>query len=266
MNRKYLHIDLIEKYLDNKLDQDEKLLFDAELEENEDFVRELNDMEFLIEGIRRSAETASVEQKLERYDHSPKISEEGEKSRSVFPDFEHVKRYSWAIAASFTLVFVTTFTLFTLDKTPSHHKLYAEYYTPFENFGSTRSATNTEQDLWKEALSYYDEGNYIEALAKFNEMTQRDYKGLTEQSFYPHFKIYRGNTLMKLNKHGEAITVFTNLIDNDAGMVIHARWYRAMCYLYTNDLDNLKKELKSISEIQKSSYASKAQLLLEELD
>ena len=267
MDRENLHIDLIEKYLDKRLNQEEKRLFDLELEENEDFVRDLNDMEFLIEGIRRLAETTTLDQKIARFERSPKLSEDGEKSRRIFPDFEHVKRYSWAIAASFTLVFVTTFSLFNLDQTPSHQKLYAAYYTPFENFGGTRSAVaDAEQDLWKEALRDYDDEKYADALTKFNDMTRRDYKGLTEQSFYPHYKIYRGNTLMKLNKHSEAIAVFTNLIENDAGMVIQARWYRAMCYLYTNNQVKLKAELSTISKIEKSSYAAKANKLLEELD
>ena len=73
MNKRNLHIDLIEKYLGNTMDIAEVALFNETLENNEEFVRELNDMELLVAGIKKEAATTTIEEKLDRFNKSIKI-------------------------------------------------------------------------------------------------------------------------------------------------------------------------------------------------
>ncbi|MCK5703308.1 MAG: hypothetical protein KAI29_19245, partial [Cyclobacteriaceae bacterium] len=123
MNKRNLHIDLIEKYLDGNLDIKEVELFQKTLENDEEFVRELNDMELLIDGIKKTASLTTIEEKLERFETSMKLmeNEDDEKanSKTIFFDFNHIKKYSWAIAASISLVMVTSIALFNINTTPS---------------------------------------------------------------------------------------------------------------------------------------------------
>lgn len=262
MNKRNLHIDLIEKYLDNSLRTDEVALFNETLENEEEFVRDLNDMEVLIAGIKKAAAQTTIEEKIDRFERTVKITENDEKNRILFPDFEHIKRYSGAIAASLTLILVTTLTLFNVNNTPDHQKLYAEYYMPFENQGNKRSIDIEDKNYWKLALAYYDAGQYDAALANLDQIKINDFKGTFNS---PSYHLYRGNTLMQLNRHPEAIVIFEKMIDNEDGMVIQAKWYLSMCYLHENNQEEFLSLIKEIAKIEASSYGQKAQKVLDQL-
>jgi len=267
MNKRNLHIDLIEKYLNDDLDRLEVALFDETLENDEEFVRELNDMELLVAGIRKSAESTTLEEKLARFDSSIKIMEENEElnNKAPFFDFEHIKKYSWAIAASITLILVTSVSLFNINPTPSHQKLYAEYYKPFENYGQKRAPENLTKDHWKEALYYYDNGMYQEALDRFDQIIVSDYKQLVNHPRYSLYKLYKGNTLMKLNQHRQAVTLFEGIINDDDGMIMQAKWYLSMCYLFEDNTEKLIPLLEEIARVEASSYSVKAKEILTQL-
>ena len=267
MNERNLHIDLIERYLTDNLEGEELALFDETLEKDEEFVRELNDMELLIAGIRNSAKSTSLEQKLERFNSNIKIMENNDeqKVKTTILDFEHIKKYSWAIAASITLTLVVSISLLNIERTPSHQKLYAEYYKPFENFGKKRSAEDVTKDHWKEALHFYDDGKYQEALDCFDQIIVTDYKNLVNNPRYSLYKLYKGNTLMKLNRHRDAAVLFEGIIQDDAGMIMQAKWYLGMCYLYEGDSENLVDILEDIARVETSSYSLKAKEILAQL-
>jgi tetratricopeptide (TPR) repeat protein len=267
MNKRNLHIDLIEKYLDDNLEGDELTLFDETLERDEEFVREINDMELLIAGIRNSAKSTTIEEKLARFDANIKIMEDNEEPtiHNSILNFERIKKYSWAIAASITLALVVSISLINIEQTPSHRKIYAEYYQPFENFGKKRAPENLTKDYWKEALHNYDEGKYQQALDCFDKIIVTDYKNLVNDPRYSLYKLYKGNTLMKLDRHQEAATLFEGIIQDDAGMTMQAKWYLAMCYLYENDSENLISTLEEIARVEESSYSAKAKEVLASL-
>lgn len=263
MNKRNLHIDLIEKYLNKNLDMKEVKLFHETLENDEEFVRELNDMELLIAGIKKAANQTSFEEKLERFETSmkPMENEDEEKNKTIFFDFDHIKKYSWVIAASITLIMVTSIALFNINTTPSHQKLYAAYYAPFENYGNKRSLEKTKQNHWKDALFYYDNAQYEKALENFNNIN------INKSAInYPSFPLYKGNTLVMLDKHDEAKSIFLQMLEDDDGMIIQAKWFLSMCYLYENNTEKLIPLLKEISEIHASSKSKKAQEILDQLN
>jgi tetratricopeptide (TPR) repeat protein len=243
-------------------------LFEATLENDETFVRDLNDMELLISGIKKSASLTTMDEKLERFEKSIKIMADEKEDiktlpRTIYFAFEHIKKYSWAIAASITLIMVSSIALFNINQTPSHQKLYAEYFSPFENYGNTRSIESTTENAWKLALLYYDNDNYDSALANFERIQISDFKGTIK---HPSFPLYKGNTLMKLGRHREAITIFENMVKDDDGMIIQAKWYLSMCYLHENNTEKFIPLIEEIAELKASSYRSDAQEILEQIN
>ena len=267
MNKRNLHIDLIEKYLDNSMDIAEVALFNETLENNEEFVRELNDMELLVAGIKKAAATTTIEEKLDRFNKSIKIIEDEEDDsktlpRTIYFAFEHIKKYTWAVAASLTLLLVTSIALININQTPTNQKLYAEFYEPFENSGTKRSMENVTENAWKLALVYYDNGNYERALENFNKVIVSDYKGTIH---HPSFPLYKGNTLMKLNKHQEAIQIFEGMLKDDDGMILMAKWYLSMCYLHENNPEKFVPLLEEIAQVKSSYYSDKAEKILNQL-
>jgi len=267
MNKRNLHIDLIEKYLDNTMDIAEVALFNETLENNEEFVRELNDMELLVAGIKKAAATTTIEEKLDRFNKSIKIMEDEEDDsktlpRTIYFAFDHIKKYSWAIAASLTLLLVTSIALININQTPTNQKLYADYFTPFENYGNKRSADKVEQNYWNLALAYYDLGKYDSALANFERIQIKDFKGSIND---PSFPLYKGNTLMKLERYDDAIALFNGMVEDDDGMVIYAKWYLSMCYLHENNTEKLVPLLEEIAQVKSSYFSDKAEKILDKL-
>lgn len=264
MNRNNVHIDLVERYLDSRLTADEEVLFNEMLENDERFIRELNDMELLIRGIKKSAATTTIEEKLERFQRSMKITVDDDKpnKRLLYANFTNIKKYSLAIAASLTLLLVTSIALFNINQTPSHQKLYAEYYVPLENYGIKRSMKTDAENSWKLALMYYDNRQYELALENFNKVIVSDYKGTIN---HPSFPLYKGNTLMNLDRHDEAIRIFEGMVKDDDGMILQAKWYLSMCYLHENNSEKYVPLLEEIALVKSSYYSDKAQKILDQI-
>ena len=265
MNKRNLHIDLIEKYLDNTLDIEEVELFNKTLEDDEEFVRDLNDIEVLISGIKKAAATTTIEEKLGRF-HRTKTQTEDTKEKKPkmrYLSFNRINRFHAAIAASISILLVASVTFFNINQTPSHQKLYTKYYSPYENdLGNTRGPAKEELNNWNLALAYYDAGIYDSALVNFDRFQVRNFKETIKR---PGFSLYKGNTLMKLGRHDEAIVLFQGMLDNNDGMIMHARWYLSMCYLYENNTEKLVPLLEEIAKVKASSYSDKAQALLKQL-
>lgn len=263
MNRQHIHIDLIEKYLNNeKLTDIEVELFNKTLENDEGFVRELNDIELLIAGIKKTAARTSIEEKIERFESSIKNMDKDEKPDSKKHIIKYIIKHPWMIAASLTFLFVTSAVLFSINQTPSYQKLYTEYYSPFENYPTKRGSEKEEQNLWKKALTYYDMGMYQDALDNFDKIQTSEYSATYKN---PSFQLYKGNALMKLNKHDEAKVIFQGMVDNEEGMIIQAKWYLSMCYLYEDNEEKLIPLLEEIAEVKASSYSRKSSNILNQL-
>jgi len=268
MKERNLHIDLIEKYLDDTLNDEEATLFNETLENNEEFVRELNDMELLIEGIKLSASKTTLEEKIERFEAKmlENENEEHKKTESLTCiDFIQIKKYSWAVAASLTILMVSTFSIINIRQSNVNQRLYATYFTPLENDGIKRSAESTTKDYWKDALHYYDREMYQEALDCFDQIIITDFKQLINHPRYTLYKLYKGNTLMMLNRHTEAMSLFEGIIDDGDGMIMQARWYLSMCYLHEKKLEHLMPLLEEMSKVESSFYGQDAKKILHQL-
>jgi len=265
MTERNLHIDLIEKYLDYTLNIKEANFFLENLEQDEEFVRELKEMELLIAGIKKAANKTTIEEKLGRFETSMKPMEnEGEEktsSKNIFSNFAPINKYSRPIAASIALMIVTSIAFFNINTAPSNQKLYAAYYAPFENYGNIRSPEKADQNQWKNALYYYDNEDYKNALENFNNISTN--KGAINN---PSFPLYKGNTLMMLDRYDEAKRIFLRMLEDDDGLIIQAKWYLSMCYLYENNTEKLVPLLEEIAIVQASSYSQKAREIQKQIN
>lgn len=262
MNRQHIHIDLIEKYLSNELTDIEVELFNETLENDEDFVRELNDIELLIAGIKKSAAKTTVEEKVRRFESSVKIMDKDERPDSKKTIIRYIMKQPWMIAASLTFLLVTSVVLFNINSTPTHQKLYTEFYKPFENNSNKRSVDIEDRNYWKLALAYYDYERYDSALINFERTQISDFKGTINS---PSFYLYKANTLMKLDRHTDARIIFQEMINDNDGMIIQAKWYLSMCYLHENNTKKLLPLLEEIAKVKASYYSRDAQKILDQL-
>jgi tetratricopeptide (TPR) repeat protein len=265
------HIDLIERYLYDDLTQEELEELNVKLKNDTEFNKLFHDMDNLLEGIRRSAKQTTVEEKLAKLEKSLPAKEdtsEKEDSIPVIPIFSTVTRYKTAftvafsavvdskyrvaIAAAFTMLIVATFVLFNTINNPSSDRIFAQHFKPFENQGSGFRGDIEKVDdnvqLLRDALDRYDNGNYAEAVSIFDRIT------INDEIKYQVW-LYGGNAYLIEGQIDKAKKMFQNIIDEDAGYVIYAKWYLSLCYVRNEEYEEAKPLLEEIRDI--GSFKSK---------
>ena len=263
------HIDLIERYLYDDLNQEELDDFNDLLRQDADFNKLFYEMDHLLDGIRRSAKKTTVEEKLARLEEALPLKDaqsEKDEGTPVIPIWSTVtqygttfkaafstitdKNYRMAIAAGFALLIIATLTLFNIIKNPSSEKLFAQYYEPFENQssmalrGGDEKAESIESELLQRALSEYDKTNYAESIELFNSIPDNSENKLSVW-------MYKGNALLHEGQVDKAIIMFQNIINENAGFEVHAKWYLSLCYIKNEDFQNAKPLLEEIRDYGK---------------
>lgn len=255
------NIDLIEKYLDDKLDPQELDLFNRKLQEDPEFHRLYFDMDRLVEGIRLSARTTTLEEKLANLEGAlPFQKSDGKKNDTpVISLWERMKQYKGAIAAAVTLLFAATFALTTLDSGTDPGKLYAKYQEPFDNYpGKKRSVSAEEVKLSEKAFQFYDQGDYRQAIEIFEQLENQ--VGVDEDPSVSRW-LYMGNSYMEMGNMDNAISMFRRVIDRNSGLVVQAKWYLALCYLKQENLEVARKLFRELAEQGKYKSDESARIL-----
>ncbi len=162
----------------------------------------------------------------------------------------------YRIAAAVALLFAIAFLIFFIAKNDvNNRKLFAEYYTPYPNLVTVKSA-NTK--LTDEAMLYYDMRQYDTAVALFGIILEK-----TPEN--PEAWFYKGICLLSLNNAPAAIKVFKHLaFDAETPYRKPALWYLALGYLQNGDMKDAKRILMEIVR-DDNSFSPKAKSLLQSL-
>jgi tetratricopeptide (TPR) repeat protein len=226
-------------------------------------------MDHLLDGIRRSAKKTTVEEKLARLEEALPLKDTKSDIEEETPDIPiwstvtqygtaftaaisgmTNRKYRVAIAAGFSLLIIATFTLFNIIKDPTPEKLFAQYYEPFDNQsrmtlrGGEENTENIEVELLQNALSEYDRGNYAESIELFNRIPD-----ISENKI--SVWMYKGNALLHEGQVEDAKIMFQNIISENAGFEVHAKWYLSLCYIKNGDYENAKSLLEEIRDLDK---------------
>ncbi len=257
-------IELIEKFLGDKMTMEETKLFEEKKINDPAFAGILKDMDLLIAGVRHSAARTSKEEKADRLKFYTEILEMEERSWREEPMVVYRMRvipmYQKAglIAAAAGLLLLLVFGIFSLqNKTPLNDKLYAAYFEPFDSPGSGLTRGTNEVTLKTQAYEAYDNGQYAEAIAKFGE--------ILKNSDDPVIHLCLGNAQLKEGLLPQAEITFNHILArHDGDLLTQAKWYLALTYLKQNNVEGCKANLWQIRD--SSTYGEKARKLLKELD
>ncbi|NOY50982.1 MAG: hypothetical protein GXO88_10530 [Chlorobi bacterium] len=172
------------------------------------------------------------------------------------PEKTHLRQI-YRIAAAVALLFAIAYLIFFFAKNELNNpKLFVEYYTPYPNLVTVKSA-NTQ--LTDEAMFYYDMAQYDTALALFGIILEK-----TPEN--PEALFYKGICLLSLNKSPSAIQVFKHLaFDTETPYRKPALWYLALGYLQNGDMENTKRILLGIVR-DDNHFSAKAKSLLQHLE
>lgn len=230
------NIPQFDAYNHDELDAEEKKAFEEKLAQDPVFKAEFDAFNQFEKAIE-NAEIASFKANLSNWDPAKEPSKSNGKIINL--------RILAAVAAVALIGFLTVTYFF---QKPSNQDLVTTHFIPYDNVLTVRGA---KEDI-DEALLFYEQKNYTEAVVLFNRYPENDMAVFYAAESYTAMANYtdaaaRYEILLKKN------TLFNDI----------STFHLALAYLGQNDA---KKALAIFEGIQEDSdYYKEAQLLIEEL-
>jgi FimV-like protein len=241
------HTEIIERYLEGELSQEERLAFEARLHAETALAEEVALHQHLRTGIQASGRNrmldmlAETDRKMPAYHPPAQIIPFGEAARSRF----------YQIAAAVILLLIPLYLVLDYNRRPN--KLFAAYFSPHQ-------AVMVESgDPMAQAMQEYQRQNYAQALPILEKM-------LSERANHDTTLFYQGNSSLALGKADEAISSFEKLTTDQANPFYHeAQWYLALAYLKDKQPEKARNLLNSLSADANHPHQKQAAELLQKL-
>ncbi len=189
------------------------------------------------------------------------------------------KRIQQVISIAAMMVFIFgALWLFNNSSSINTHKLYSSNFdlpstttvkSDLVVMGEEIGLSNSKLlELKEKGLNDYENGNYHEAISKLEEFVKNSSK--TDDTYYMY--LYVGVSYMQLELYDKAIQVLTlsqeNIKDevNNSRRKDRVKWYLALAYLKTGDVEKYKTIAHSLLEASNSKIKVKAEKILCETD
>lgn len=249
--------EIIDQYLNQQLSGDQLDAFEAKLNNDPDFKKEIEMQAFIHRGANKLGQD-EMHAKLKKIRaevlHTPAKKTEEPKAK-VVPLGQKKKIRSllrWGMAAAIALAIGASIYIIANHQTMSTDDLYANYYQPYTEEITVRG-DNTNASV-QEVTQLYKDKKYREALPAFLRL-------LAAEPDNAELQLVVGICQLELDNFDKASQSFssvTNPLYKD-----QAQWYLAMTFLKQNDLASAGTILKTI---QSGDFNyQKAQEILEQM-
>lgn len=253
-------IQLIEKFLEGRMNEAEKKEFENKLKVDQSLNEMMTDINLLVDGIKMSAAQSSREEKSDRlkfFNEINEIEKNAFEITSAETKIIPIYRKPWVLSAAASIVLLVALTFYFMrEQTPINEKLYTAYFEPFDSPGSGLTRGTNEVTLKTQAYEAYDNGNYKVAAQLFEQIVSEKEDAIAQ--------LCLGNTYLAQNDLSKAEKVFTEMLTRQSELITQVKWYLALTYLKENKMERAKATLWEISK--SSTYGEKAQKLLKALD
>ncbi|WP_350291579.1 tetratricopeptide repeat protein [uncultured Croceitalea sp.] len=216
--------DLIEAYLDNKLNPNDKDDFERKMVVDAKFREEVEKHRLLHE-VFTDTDSLEFRKKLIKIESGVQETLSKKEKYSFF---------NWKIAAT-VLIMVSLTSLFIFQNFEKDQTLFEKYFTLYPVEDVVRSS---QESNVKKAMEEYSSGNYSSAVLEFEKL-------VTEMPNSYELKVYLGNSYLKNGDSDKALGEFRSLV-NTSNYAEIAKWYMALSYLKTNENDKSISLLKEI--------------------
>lgn len=242
MKNKEKRFELIEQYLQGKLDPHTLQKFRVELKNDPHLANEVNLHRELAKAIMES----DVDQFRKNVDRIIKTRES--------PLFESKKLW-FGLAASVLVLFVIGVVLFWIRSHQSEEELFQSYFQPYNDVLTTRSETSIDQKIYL-GMAYYRDSEYDLAIQVLEEI-ESDTQGGELISFY------LGICYLASGSTSQAIETLDKLSQNEM-LKEQSQWYKALALIRDGQRSKAREILVRISQAQ-TLYSNQAQNLIDQL-
>ncbi len=264
---------LIEKHLDNALNDAEKNLFNQRLEDA-DFNQEVALYAQAVQSVYRLGDDKVKAMLVKEHQKLEKKAVETVKETPQYKPLKVVfTRQKMALAASFLLL-VSVGLWFLMgqksSETNDNEQVFKTVFEPHSNIAyvdgrSVRNAdidqkVNDKLNNLQKAFVCYDGKEYDKALMFF------DLPEVSQQFPNDSLNLYKAVCYLALNKTDQAL-ISLKTVENNPNSTLHeaSQWYLALTYLKINDIKKTKELLIAIQHREEHGYAGKARKLLGKL-
>lgn len=241
---------LIERYYNHDLNDEELAFFNQQLIKDSKFAEEVKQLKFIFKGIDK-ARSFKIKQELVEIERDIQESKLVAGSVRTF-----VKKYSSATMLSMVVV-VIVFLTTRINFDVNNELLYAEYFKPYPNIiaATTRSVELQNTAVYK-AMSQYDSAQYGKAVSQFEVL-------LEETELENEILFYKSNALLSDGLYEEAKIELIQM-DEFGSFKNQRKWYLALTLVQLGELEEAKVLLDEIKQ-DGNSYAFDANELLGKL-
>lgn len=232
---------LLEKYFEGKLSDEEREIFESKMKNDPAFAKEVEqekDLRIALDLMARIRNKEIV--------------------RTIAQKSKPVKRRirTYRIAASLAILISFGIGYAALDASFSDKALANRFFEKYDKAVTTKSSNTVENQL-DDAIKLYQSSDYSGAYGAFTALPDT-------LSTHWIVQLYIGNCELELGQEEKATTTFSEIIRESEQYQETARWYLAIAFLKLNDENNARRILNQIEEGQ-YNY-SNAQKLLNKLD
>jgi hypothetical protein len=281
MNTNFEHIDLIERYLDDDLNEREMETFQHLLNTNEEFNKLFFEMDSLIDGIRQTARETSAEEKLKALALTlPSKMEQAEKSgihdwmermKAILYEIQlgfsgiSVQAKASLVIATLSIVISVPFIYNSLQSLPPS-TLYESYFVkPDYEFGfNARSFEKGSPDdlsgeeLFNLGINEYEQFNYGRALYYFGL--------IHDAELGDKVNFFSGICMMSTDQFEVAKTNLKAIVDKpDSFWNGQAAYFLGLIFLHEQDLDQAMVLFESVAADDDNKYQKQARQIIRKL-
>ncbi len=244
-------LELIIKYIDQDLNEDEHKLFKDHKQHSDKFRQELEKTELLKAGIQAVEKAAEI-------DRIKSIFREFDQEKKVVPvqKLSHSKITLYGIAATIALIAAMTYVLIWQSESNDPASIYAAYYDPFPADSETRS-----DQANKKAMQYYEAARYEEAIPLLKEEMNN-----TDNLFSP---VYLANAYLQTGEPEKAIEVLQPIVEKTSKEKSYStqfyQWYLGLAYLKSNREPEAGNVFRILARME-GIYGDKSREILKRLD
>jgi tetratricopeptide (TPR) repeat protein len=249
-NMKDRHI--LQKYLDNELNEKELARFEQELNASPELMMDLNLYKEVDEAI---ADTEVLDFRAQLGD----LREDTRRSETGRRTFRFTRPWHYAASAALALLVAIGLAM-VLGRPLSNSDLFVKYMKPYELVLTNRSMDNeVVQFLMNRAEDAYINGDYSGAIGYLDEVLE-----LNSDKIEVDF--FKGISSMELKRYVDASQSFSKVVEHNDNLFIQkAEWYLAGCLLALDETDRARRQLSMIATSENHYYRSDAEKILKKM-
>ncbi|WP_146169768.1 hypothetical protein [Kordia periserrulae] len=242
--------ELIQKYIQDSLNEAEKVQFETLLKSDAAFAQKVTEFENVHAAIKAN-EKAELKSHLQQLEANENMSN---------PTKKTVKKSIRLAIAVVILVVIGLIGNYFMQQANLNETLYATYFEPYPNaLAPVTRGQETPAEALPKAMRLYEDGKYQEAFDMISEIIKSQENPETDVLFY------QAMCLLNLQQETEALNILREIKHKETRFTPQIYWYGALIHIKFKENEKALKALQYMDEIQTTFKSKEREILKQKL-